>query len=220
MANGSAKGPPGARMLLPGHQLEVTTMPDEIRAPGPLLRLTRLLIGRNQLRRTSDRIEGVVLTMLLAALVASVVAAFVLSAHVYRSQRASAARLHSVMAVLSQNGPGDNLNGYGQAAARWRAPDGRERSGLLTTVTAPGIWGAAAGTRVEVWVTRSGTPAVPPSQEVTMCDAFLAAFCVLAGSGLVLVVGYGLCRLMLDRRRLMAWGSAWTSIGPRWSSLR
>jgi hypothetical protein len=40
MANGSAKGPPGARMLLAGHQLDVTTMPDEIRAPGPLLRLT------------------------------------------------------------------------------------------------------------------------------------------------------------------------------------
>jgi hypothetical protein len=37
-----------------------------------------------------------------------------------------------------------------------------------------------------------------------MCDAFLAAFCILAGSGLVLVIGHGLCWLMLDRRRLMA----------------
>jgi hypothetical protein len=62
--------------------------------------------------------------MLLAALVASVVAAFVLSAHVYRSQRASAAWLHPVMAVLSHNGPGDNLDGYGQAAARWRRRTG------------------------------------------------------------------------------------------------
>ena len=29
-----------------------------------------------------------------------------------------------------------------------------------------------------------------------------------------------LCRLVLDRRRLAAWASAWSLTGPRWSTRR
>jgi hypothetical protein len=33
-----------------------------------------------------------------------------------------------------------------------------------------------------------------------------------------LLVCYGLCRLVLDRRRLAAWESAWSLTGPRWTT--
>lgn len=115
--------------------------PGETRASARLLpRLARLLISRNELRRTSDRIEGAVVVTLLASFLAAVVVTSLLGAQTYQSERASAAaRLRPAVAVLSQNGPGNILAGYGQARARWRAPDGRQRSGMLTTDTAPGI---------------------------------------------------------------------------------
>jgi hypothetical protein len=192
-------------------------MPGAPRPPGLLRRLARLLVSRNPLRRPSDRIEGVVLIAVLAGLLAAAAAGLVLGGHVYRQQRAGQARLHPVTAVLSQNGPGDSLDGFGQARARWRAPDGRQRAGLLNTVTAPGIWNAPAGTRVRVWVTRSGAPATPPNDLEALALAALAAAGVAGGGGVVLIIWYWLCRLVLDRQRLRAWESAWAATGPRWT---
>jgi len=45
---------------------------------------------------------------------------------------------------------------------------------------------------------------------------------ILAVAGLALVL-YGLARAarrLLDRRRLAAWESAWTTIGPQWTRRR
>jgi hypothetical protein len=68
-------------------------------------RLVRLMVGRNQLRRPYDRIEGAVLVALAAAFLAAVVGASILGAHLYQSHLASAARLRQVAAVLTQEGP-------------------------------------------------------------------------------------------------------------------
>ena len=40
------------------------------------------------------------------------------------------------------------------------------------------------------------------------------------GAGIALIVCYWLCRLVLDRRRLAAWESAWALTGPRWTTRR
>jgi hypothetical protein len=106
------------------------------------------------------------------------------------------------------------------AKARW--PDaGREQSGVLTTAMAPGIIGAAAGARVPVWLDRSGQPAGPPGGHVGMIvDALAASAAVAAVAGITLLICYGLCRLVLDRRRLAAWESAWSLTGPRWTTRR
>ena len=126
-------------------------------AASPWRRLARLLIGRNRLRRPADRIEGAVVVLLLAAFLAAVAAAPIFGAAIYHSQRAATARLRPAVAVLSENGPYDGgVTGDGQVVAHWRAPDGQQVSGPLTTETAPGIWGTRAGTRVLIWVTRSG----------------------------------------------------------------
>jgi hypothetical protein len=185
-----------------------------------LPRLVRLVVGRNQLRRPYDRIEGAVLVALAAAFLAAVVGASILSAHLYQSHLASAARLRQVAAVLTQQSTAVNrLALVGQARVRWPIPGGQERSGVLTSVIAPGISRAAVGARVPVWLNRHGQPAVPPpGQALMIFDALLAAAAPAVGAAAGLLATYGLCRLALDRRRLAAWESAWTLTGPRWTS--
>jgi hypothetical protein len=185
-------------------------------------RLVRWLAGRNALRRPVDRIEGAVLVVLSAALLVAVAVAAVLGMHTYQSQRAASASLHPAVAVLIQAGPFyGSLARIGRAEARWRDSGGGKRSGLLTTVSAPGIVGAAAGARITVWLDRSGQPVAPPSSRVAMVLFALAKGAAAAGgAGLALLICYALCRLALDRRRLAAWESAWSLTGPRWTTRR
>jgi hypothetical protein len=196
----------------------------EVRRAGrPLPRLARLLAGRNELRRPSDRIEGAVLVALSAAFLTAAVMAALLAVHIYQSQRATAAGLRPAVAVLSQPGPvaGSAVEPSAQAQARWRLPDGTERSGLLTTLTAPAIYDAPAGTSVQVWLDRSGRPQPPPpGQRDIILNALIAGISITAGAALLLILCYLLCRLALDRHRLARWGSAWTATGPRWTSSR
>ena len=185
-------------------------------------RLVRWLAGRNALRRPVDRIEGAVLVALSAAFLVAVAVAAVLGTHTYQSQRAASAGLRPAVAVLVQAGPFYGSLAYpGQAEARWRDPGGGKQSGVLTTVTAPGIIGAAAGARIPVWLDRSGQPAAPPGGQVAMIVNALALGAAVAGGAVVaLLICYALCRLALDRRRLTAWESAWSLTGPRWTTRR
>ena len=191
--------------------------------PRRMSRLLRWLAGRNTLRRPVDRIEGTVLMALAAAFLVAIAVASVLGVRTYQSQRAASVGLRPVVAVLSQPGPFSygSLAQPGQAEARWRAPGGSERSGVLTTATAPGILGAAAGARIPVWLDRSGQPVAPPGGQVAMIVNALAPSTSVAGAaGIIVVLCYGLCRLVLDRRRLAAWESAWSLTGPRWTTRR
>ena len=185
-------------------------------------RLVRWLAGRNALRRPVDRIEGAVLVVLSAALLVAVAVAAVLGMHTYQSQRAASASLHPAVAVLIQAGPVyGSMARIGQAEARWRDLGGGKRSGMLTTVSAPGIVGAAAGARIPVWLDRSGQPAAPPVSQVAMVfNALVKGAAAAGGAGVALLICYALCRLALDRRRLAAWESAWSLTGPRWTTRR
>jgi hypothetical protein len=191
--------------------------------PRRVSRLVRWLAGRNALRRPVDRIEGTVLVVLTAAFLVAMAVASVLGVRTYQSQRAASAGVRPVVAVLSQPGPLSygSMAQLGEAEARWRDPGGSEQSGVLTTATAPGILGAAAGARIPVWLDRSGQPVAPPGGQVAMIINALAPGTVVAGgAGITLLVCYGLCRLVLDRRRLAAWESAWSLTGPRWTTRR
>jgi len=183
-------------------------------------RLVRWLAGRNALRRPVDRIEGAVLVALSAAFLVAVAVASVLGAHTYQSQRAASVGLRPAVAVLVQAGPFYGGPAHlGQAEARWRDPGGGEQSGVLTTATAPGIIGAPAGTRIPVWLDRSGQPVASPGGQVAMIvNALAAGAAVAGGAGIALLISYALCRLALNRRRLAAWESAWSLTGPRWTT--
>ena len=185
-------------------------------------RLVRWLTWRNALRRPVDRIEGAVLVVLSTALLVAVAMAAVLGTHAYQSQRAASASLHPAVAVLIQAVPFyGSVTHIGQAEARWRDRWGGKRSGVLTTVSAPGIVGAAAGARIPVWLDRSGQPVAPPVSRVAMVlNALVKGAVAAGGAGVALLICYVLCRLALDRRRLAAWESAWSLTGPRWTTRR
>ena len=185
-------------------------------------RLVRWLAGRNALRRPVDRIEGALLVTLFAAFLVAMTVASILAVHTYQSQRAASAGLRPALAILIQAGPPyGSMARFGQAKARWRDPGGGEQSGVLTTVTTPGIIGTAAGARIPVWLDRSGQPVAPPAGQVAMIVNGLAMGAAAAGgAGIALLISYVLCRLVLDRRRLAAWESAWSLTGPRWTTRR
>lgn len=192
------------------------------RGPARTVRLARLLIGPNRLRRPCDRLEGLLIMLLAAAFLVAVAAAPTFGQRLYQSQRADMANLHAATAVLSQSGPSAAyMTGEGEAMARWRAPDGQPRSGILTTVTAPGISGAAAGARIQIWLTDSGQPQAPPVSAVeSMFSAVALTIGAVLGTAIVLLICYFLGRLVLDRRRLAAWTSEWSLTGPRWTTKR
>jgi hypothetical protein len=190
------------------------------RPPARTVRLARLLIGQNRLRRPSDRLEGFLAMLLAAALLAAVAAAPFFGERLYQSQRAETAQLHPATAVLTQSGPSDTyVTSGGEAAARWRAPDGRQQKGILTAATAPGISGAAAGARVQVWLTGSGQPKAPPvAVTEAMFSAVVMAIGALCAAAIALLICYWLGRLALDRRRMAKWASEWSLTGPRWTT--
>jgi hypothetical protein len=201
---------------------ESAPIPARQLSPARMSRLVRWLVGRNALRRPVDRFEGAVLVTLSAAFLVAVAVASILGAHTYQSQRAASVGLRPTVAVLIQAGPFYSSGAQlGQTEARWRDPVGGEQSGVLTTVTTPGIIGAAAGARIPVWLNRSGQPVAPPGGPVAMIvNALALAAAVIGGAGIALLICYALCRLVLDRRRLAAWESAWSLTGPRWTTRR
>jgi len=109
--------------------------------------------------------------------------------------------------------------GYGPGAvtqARWRAPDGRDRSGEVY-VTA----GDLTGGTVRIWVDRAGRAARAPltRDQVTGRIQFLAGAAVSGIATLLAVVGW-LAHRSLNRRRLAGWDADWLATGPRWSPRR
>jgi hypothetical protein len=189
-------------------------------ATGRMSRLARMLAGRNQLRRRIDRFEGAVLVALTAVFGVAVAVAAIVGMHTYQSEQASV-RVRPAVAVLVQHGPpAGSFPRVGQARARWETRGG-ERTGLLTTVTVPAISGAAAGTRVAVWLTPSGQPAAPPAgPSVMVIYALITGGAVTGVAAVALLIAYALARHVLDRQRLAGWETAWARTGPSWTAQR
>ena len=210
-------------MAIAGMALEMAMSAESRRTGRPLRRMARLLLGKNELRRLSDRIEGAILVALsVAFLTAAVVAAF-LAGHIYQWQRAADGGLRPTVAVPSKPGPvvvnASEPTAYLQAQATWRLADGSERSGLLTLWTAPAIYGARTGSAVPVWLDQSGNPqSPPPGQDDRILNTLTVVTVILAVVAVLLLYCYRLCRLALDRHRLARWELAWAATGPRWTS--
>jgi hypothetical protein len=183
--------------------------------------MLRMFVRRNELRRSSDRVEGVVVAVLMVAFVVAGVVAGLLAAHVYRSQQATAASLRQTVAVLSSPGAITETPILHQATAMatWQLSDGATRSGLLTTDVVPGIYGQPAGASVPLWLGRTGVPAPPPQGAAGMAvGATMAGLAVTVAAATVLALCYRLCQRGLDRRRIANWSSDWAVTGPQWTS--
>jgi len=188
---------------------------------GRILRGRRL--DRNPLRRGSDRVETVVLAALLAVFAggspfAAHASASWVSALSQQELRAQHANFRQVTAVLL-DAPWTPA-GYGvglapQADARWKAPDGAVRTGLITVPA-----GAKAGAGVKIWTDRSGQLVTPLQQDQIAMRADLAAAVAVAALGVVLVIVAGTVRLVLNRRRMAGWDAGWPATGSRWTFRR
>lgn len=185
-----------------------------------LMQTRRLGIGRNPLRRPSDRLESMLLwCALIAALLMLPIGAATGNA-VRNTLDASSARqraaLHEVQARTLESAehevpsvPGDVLTvikvGYVDT-------QNAERQGYTTVVR-----GTKAGANVSVWLDSSGTIVTAPRS--TSDDAAFGATAgvsTVLGSWLLLWGLFRLARVPLDRRRLRAWDAEWTTIAPRW----
>jgi len=192
--------------------------------------LGRLVRGRrpdrNPLRRGSDRLETVILGVLVATFLVG--APFVMRAvgnwthaESVRQQQAESQAWRQVSATVLQAAPGASEYASAPGAAqevnaRWTAPDGQVVTGQIYVTG-----GIAAGKTVMVWVDRAGQLTGSPldsSQIATRAD-LNQTLAVAALAVALLVIGC-LARWTLDRRRLAAWDADWLATGPRWSPRR
>ena len=162
----------------------------------PMLRLARLFLGRNELRRPCDRVEGLLVVALSAAFVAAAVIAAVLAGHIYQSQRAQAAGSRPAAPVTARPG-GPVVDAAARPAAVY---DARTATPRPLGLDRPG-----------------GPPALRLGTPNFIVDALIADIIITADAAVVLILCYKLCRLALDRHRLARWESAWAATGPQWT---
>jgi hypothetical protein len=176
---------------------------------------------RNPLRRTVDRVEGVVVGGLTVAFLAGAPlvaaaagqAAYDLGARTAHAQQAA---WHRVSAVLADaptfSYPVDQPIVQGE----WTAPDGARRTGMV-----PASPGERASSTVRVWVDAAGRLTGPPLEpRQVRSQAMLAAIVAPIVLGELLLCAGQLAHYLLGRRRLSAWEAEWRATGPQWTRQR
>jgi hypothetical protein len=191
-------------------------------------RLARQMgLGRNPLRRRTDRIEALISAALLALfLVGAPLLGTSLGRWVHQgglSEQRAQQSWHQTPARLLATAPPAPRYAFRLSwqnavpvRARWSGPGGQPRSGEV-----PAPPGSRAGQLVQVWVDGSGRVTGPPlrGEELTRRVAGAEVLAPLALGVVLLIVGF-VVRWLLNRRRLRDWEVGWASIGPRWSRHR
>lgn len=183
-------------------------------------------LDSNPLRRHLDRVETVLVLLVIAGFALAAPLAFhAATTWVYRStQREVAsqnATLRQVPAVLLQDPSGSVTYGYTtvsvpEAQAKWTAPTGHQVTGVIS---APG--GLHKGSTTLIWVDQSGHLSNGPIRPGEAADRAGIAGTVSIAALVLLALGVGkLGRYALDRRRLAAWDADWRVTGPLWTSRR
>jgi len=182
-------------------------------------------LDRNPLRRRVDKIETYVVLVLVALFtLAAPVAAWRTGQVAYRdgvrTERIEQAEWTRTEAILT--GVGTPVRSHADSVrlvrvpARWTAPDGTARTGYLSVAA-----GSRVGTRVPIWVDRSGRRvAAPQTHAGTVAKAAMLAGLVVLGIGGLLIGVAILLRRACDRRRLADWQSAWLRTEPLWTGRR
>lgn len=182
-------------------------------------RTRRLGLDRNPLRRRSDRIASLVTAGLFAAFLAGApVASFAAwhwCARASVTEQRHQQAWHQVQAVIMQSAPiaADYYYGGSWSWGRWTAPAGHRHQGVI-----PVPDGTQAGRRVRIWVNAAGLWSGPPlGRTQALVRGVEAAVAGAAALAAVLFCLGCIARFRLERRRLTAWETAWTWIGPQWT---
>jgi hypothetical protein len=180
----------------------------------------RLGIGKNPLRRRSDRIEAVVLWCGLVVAMLLIPVAAAVGTGVGNASAESAARQRAVLhqvtataledaATVVSSAPGDALS---QAMVSYVDANGFPREGMTSVVI-----GTKAGDKVTIWLDHSANIVrTPRSGADSSAFGTSVGFLTLAGSWLLLWGLVRLARVPLDRRRARDWDTDWRAVAPRW----
>jgi hypothetical protein len=180
----------------------------------------RLGLDGNSLRRRTDRIAALATVGLLVVfLVAAPIAAIFAGHWAYRwstSQQQDQRSWREVTAVLQQKAPVEpgSFDASGSwTLARWTPPGQHAREGVI-----PAPPGMPAGSRIRIWLDRSGRWAgLPLGWQVVGVRVATAVTgtIILVATVLAAVASAG--QWLLDRRRLAGWEADWKAVGPQWT---
>ncbi|MGV7273615.1 Rv1733c family protein [Mycobacterium kansasii] len=165
-------------------------------------RLARL-VGRNPLLRRTDRLEALLLLVVLVASLLLIPAAAIVGAEVLDArdhQYAAQAQVrHPVTATVTGATHDPNSEGI-VVHVRW-APAAGERTGSFRH-SAP----LNVGQRVEIWVDRDGNLVRPPTPRWHAgVDAVVTSVLIVLTCGAAMSLVVGSVRSRLDRARDAAW---------------
>jgi hypothetical protein len=175
---------------------------------------------RNGLRRRWDRIESAVVIGLAALFLVAGPAAAIAAGRAADRAALGQARgeqpWRQVTATLIRPGAQDLQSASGGSTlfvrARWSA-GGPSRTGRVPVSPAQWKRGTAA-----VWVDAAGRLTGPPGAAASRAPevSLAAAAGALGLAGVLFLAGAG-ARVLLDRRRMAGWETAWRAVGPQWS---
>jgi len=181
---------------------------------------TRLGLDGNSLRRRTDRIAAYgTVGLLVVLLIAGPILAIFAGHWAYRwsmNQRQDQRSWREVTAVLLQKAPVDP--GSFDASGSWtparRTPPGEHaRDGMI-----PVAAGTPAGSRIRIWLDRSGRWAGPPlSQQIVVVRVTTAVTGTIILLATVLGAVASVGQWLLDRRRIAGWEADWNCVGPQWT---
>ena len=182
----------------------------------------RLGLDRNPLRRRTDKIGACVAALLLAVFLIGApllsVAAAGWAARAGASGQRAERSWRQVSAVLmppssAPDTSAGGVSGYSWVPARWAAPDGRARKGVIPVSTA-----LSADHTVRLWVDAAGSPTGPPvKHRSVVADEAMAGVVATVALGIVLLCLALAGRWVLGRRQLADWEAAWAAVGPQWT---
>jgi len=196
--------------------------------PRRVTRLARTLgLDGNPLRRATDRAMAWIRVALVAAFLTGGPLAAIGAGHwMYRAAmteaRVQAADRHSARAVLLQPTPPAVTMGAAPggtqdwALAQWEGTGATPHTGAVLAAR-----GSPAGSLVTVWLDAYGKLTGPPLQRGQITDRTITvAVLVPAVLALALLTTWRQAQRIADRRRLAAWGAAWSTIEPQWTRRR
>ena len=109
------------------------------------------------------------------------------------------------------------MNSTVQVLARWQAPGGQPQADEVAVPATD----AQTGSRVPLWVNRSGQVTGPPLAGSQLSKRVIGAQVLAEVTLAALLLGLAaLARWQLNRRRLADWESDWATTGPGWTRHR
>ncbi|RSM38024.1 hypothetical protein DMA12_34575 [Amycolatopsis balhimycina DSM 5908] len=173
--------------------------------------------GRNPLARAGDRVEALLLLLVVAGALLAIPFAAAFGSETYAAQTARAAQERATrqpataVSLAAASGQPYSTDGAGAPAAQTTVPaawfDARGARHTGDVLTDPG---SPAGTRVPVWLDSRGELAGEPlSASTSAADGVFAAILLWVAITGALAALYGAGRFVLSRFYAAAWDRAW-----------